>query len=89
MISAMLAEAVVFDSHRFVKNLTANGFTEQQAEALAAETVAMMDGHLATKADLVVLKLELKSELLKWILGAMLAQTGLIAGLMLALVGLR
>ncbi len=81
----MPPEAVVFDTHRFVKNLTANGFTEQQAEALARETVEVLNGNLATRADLALLK----SELLKWILGAMLAQTGLIAALILALVGLR
>jgi len=30
-------EAIAFDTHQFVKNLTESGFTEQQAEALAKE----------------------------------------------------
>ena len=28
-----MAEVIAFDTHRFVKNLTARGFTEPQAEA--------------------------------------------------------
>ena len=34
-----MSEAIAFDTHRLVKNLTASGFTEVQAEALAAEHV--------------------------------------------------
>ena len=30
-----MSKAIAFDTHRFVKNLTASGFTEAQAEALA------------------------------------------------------
>ena len=41
-----------FDTYRFVKHLTESGFTEQQAEALAEEQTAILDGNLATKADL-------------------------------------
>ena len=32
-----MSEAITSDTHRFVKNLTASGFTEAQAEALADE----------------------------------------------------
>ncbi|MCZ0953219.1 MAG: hypothetical protein OXJ56_11580 [Rhodospirillaceae bacterium] len=45
-------EAIAFDSHRFVKKLTACGFTEKQAEGLADEQVRLLDGNLATKADI-------------------------------------
>ena len=45
-------DAIVFDSHQFVRNLTASGFTERQAEALANEQVQLLNGNLATKADL-------------------------------------
>ena len=46
-------EAVVaFDTHRFVKNLTANGFTERQAETLAAEQVHLLNSNLATRMDI-------------------------------------
>ena len=32
-----MSEAIAFDTHRFVKRLTENGFTEKQAETLADE----------------------------------------------------
>ena len=35
-----MTEAIAFDTHRFVKNLTASGFTEQQAEVLANDRSA-------------------------------------------------
>ena len=44
--------AVAFDTHRFVKNLMANGFTEKQAEVLASQQVALLNSNLATKADI-------------------------------------
>ena len=52
-------EAIVFDTHRFVRNLTASGFTERQAEALADEQVQLLDANLATKADLAAVKADL------------------------------
>ena len=45
-------EAVAFDTHRYVKRLTESGFSEQQAETLAEEHVALLDANLATKTDL-------------------------------------
>ena len=47
-----MTEAIAFDTHRFVKNLTASGFTEAQAEALADEQVHLLNSNLATKADI-------------------------------------
>ena len=47
-----MTEMTAFDTHRFVKNLTASGFTEAQAEALAEEHVHLLNSNLATKADL-------------------------------------
>lgn len=47
-----MAEAIAFETHRFVKRLTENGFTEQQAETLAEEHVAIFNANLATKADI-------------------------------------
>ena len=47
-----MSEAIAFDTHRFVKNLTASGFTEAQAEALADEQVHLMNSNLATRADM-------------------------------------
>ena len=109
-----MSEAIAFDTHRFVKRLTDNGFTEAQAEALADEQVNLLNSNLATKQDLLkleaatkqdLLKLEaatkqdlaelkgdlerqlaeLKSDLLKWMVGAMIAQTGVIVGLVVGL----
>ena len=94
-----MTEAIAFDSHRFVKNLTAGGFTEQQAEVLADEQVQLLNANLATKADLHAINADLqaveaglkadlhavKADLLKWMMAAMTAQTGLIAGLIVGL----
>ena len=116
-----MSEAIAFDTHRFVKNLTASGFTEKQAEALANEQVHLLNSNLATKADIEQLRLatkadieqlrldtkasieqlrlankadmerihlgtkkdlaELKAEILKWMIGALIAQGGLIVAL--------
>ncbi len=91
-----MSEAIAFDTHRFVKNLTGHGFTEEQAEVLATEHVALLNGNLATKADIENLQAATKAdienlrqetkadiagtkaELLKWMFGAMAAQTGII-----------
>lgn len=51
-----MTEAIAFDTHRFVKRLTRNGFTEQQAESLAEEHVALLNANLATKADIAEIK---------------------------------
>ena len=103
-------EPAAFDTHKFVKRLTENGFTERQAEVLADEHVNLLNSNLATKADIGSLrqatkadieslrqatkadieKLKLatmaeiaatKVELLKWFLGALIAQAGLIVAL--------
>ena len=120
-----MSEALAFDSHQFVKHLTDSGFTEEQAEALATEQVALLTSNLATKAELALVQREiealrqetkaelalvqreiealrqetkaniealrqetkaaiegLKSDLLKWLIGALIAQGGLIVALM-------
>ncbi len=80
-----MAEAITFDTHRFVKNLTANGFTEAQAEALAEEQVHLLNSNLVTKTDLEKVRADLevkieavKADILKWMVTALIAQTGLI-----------
>ena len=73
----LMTEAIAFDTHRFVKRLTESGFTEQQAETLADEQVALLNANLATKADLA----SVKADLLKWLIGALIAQGGLIVAL--------
>ena len=54
-----MSEAIAFDTHRFVKNLTASGFTEKQAEALANEQVQLLNANLATKADILAIKADI------------------------------
>ena len=90
-----MSEAIAFDTHRFVKNLTASGFTEKQAEALANEQVQLLNSNLATKTDILAIKSDIlaikaelevkietiKSDLLKWMVMAMVAQGGLIVAL--------
>ena len=72
-----MAQAIAFDTHRFVKRLTESGFTEKQAETLADEHVALLNANLATRADLAAVK----ADLLKWPVGALIAQGGLIVAL--------
>ena len=79
-----MSEAITFDTHRFVKNLTASGFTEQQAEALAEEQVQLLSSNLATKADIEAVKVDL----LKWMISAMIAQGTLVVALVVAFIKL-
>ncbi|MDE0172097.1 MAG: hypothetical protein OYH76_11835 [Defluviicoccus sp.] len=86
-----MSEAIAFDTHRFVKRLTESGFTERQAETLADEHIALLNANLATKTDIEALKVDIESlkvdieslkvEMLKWLLGALIAQGGLIVAL--------
>ena len=119
-----MTDAIAFDTHRFVKNLTASGFTEAQAEALAEEQANLLNSNLATMADISAVESNLQAEiqtvrtdlsaverslhgeiqtvrtdlstvernlqveihtfradLLKWMVTAMIAQTGLVVAL--------
>ena len=58
-----MAEAIAFDTHRFVKRLTESGFTEKQAETLAEEHVALLNANLATKADIETLRQGTKADI--------------------------
>ena len=91
----MAQEVILFDTHRFVQNLVASGFTEKQAEALAYEHVSLLNSNLATKTDIEALRLATeakieaaKFEMVKWMIGAMVAQSTLIVGLTVALIKL-
>ena len=53
--------SAIFDTHAFVKRLTAAGMPEAQAEILAEEQACLIDERLATKADLAVLRTDLKA----------------------------
>ena len=139
-----MSEAIAFDTHRFVKHLTENGFTEQQAEVLADEQVSLLNSNLATQADVAAIQrdiaaihqdidalrqetqahiatvrqeievlrqetkadievlrqetkasiagvqrdiAEAKSDLIKWLVGALIAQGGLVVALLKLLQG--
>ncbi len=55
--------AFAFDTHAFVKRLTAVGMPEPQAEALADEQVRLIDDRLATKEDIARLEASTKQEI--------------------------
>ena len=70
----------IFNTHAFVKKLQRVGFTEVQAQALAE----IVDEQIATKQDVIAnrqtleLKIaELKSDLIKWVLGIAMGQAAI------------
>jgi hypothetical protein len=72
------------DTHQTVKDLTAAGFSDSQAEALTHALRRVQDidlSNLATKSDLIELRAatktdlaELKGDMLKWFIGVAFAQ---------------
>jgi hypothetical protein len=85
------------DTHQTVKELTAAGFTDAQAEALthALRQVQQIDlSDLATKGDIALLRsemdtklAELKAEIIRWVFGIGLAQIAAIVALIKLLPG--
>jgi len=55
--------AIAFDTLKFAKRLKEAGFTEQQAEALAAAEAELIEANLATKRDLKELEVALKRDI--------------------------
>lgn len=66
-----------FDTHDYVKRLIASGISSDQAEAHAKALAEAMNTELVKKSDLNEFRTEVKGqfELLKWMLGFMLAGT--------------
>ena len=52
-----------FDTHRYVKRLTAAGMPETQAEIIADEQRALIDDQLATKQDIKALEAATKQDI--------------------------
>jgi len=74
--------AVTFDTLKFANRLKAAGVPAQQAEAEAeALADALSSSDLATRTDLI----ELKTDIIKWIVGIAMAQIGLLVGIMVKL----
>ena len=84
-----MTESPAFDTHRFVKTLVQGGFTEGQAEVLAAAQAAVLNRNPATGRDLEEIRLQaeihkIEADLLEWVFGALLiAQTAFIVALVL------
>ena len=101
-----MTEAIALDTRRFVRRLTGCGFTEKRAETLAEEQVALLNGNLATRADIARIEADIealrqetragmdalrqvtrasvesaKSDLRRWLFGALTAPGGLIVAL--------
>jgi hypothetical protein len=72
------------DTHETVKNLTAAGFTDAQAEALTAAVKQAVDidlSNIASKTDIADVRremAEMKAELVKWVVGVGFAQVATI-----------
>lgn len=75
--------AITFDTLKFANKLKAAGVPAQQAEAEALAD-ALSSSEIATRTDLI----ELKTDLIKWIVGIALAQIGLLVGIMVKLLTL-
>ncbi len=53
----------IFDTHEYVKELLAAGFTERQAETIARTQIRLIESHLATSRDLKAVEVALKRDL--------------------------
>lgn len=77
--------ATTFDTLTYAKKLKAAGFTESQAEAQAEALRAVVDENLATKADIALLKRDIKEAEARTTLrlgGLIVAATAVLAVLM-------
>ena len=54
---------LAFDTHKFVKELTAAGMKTEQAEVLASSYASLLTDRIATKDDLKVLETRMESGL--------------------------
>jgi hypothetical protein len=80
--------AITFDTHKVIKDLQSAGIPPQQAEAIVDAFKAAQDGaDLATKKDLSLAIAEVKTDLIKWMVGLSLAQIGLLIGILLKITG--
>lgn len=80
--------SLAFDTLAYVKKLKAAGVPESQAEVQAETFAEIIDEKLATKRDLKEMELALrsdmvavKSEIIKWVAGMLVAQAAIVATL--------
>ena len=60
---ARMSELLVFDTHRFVRDMVAAGMAEPIAETLAEKQLEMLSGDLATRVELAQVEANLKTEI--------------------------
>ena len=77
----MATTTIVFDKFAFVQNLEKRGFTRVQAEGIADTVTDIALTQLVSKVDLRDALAQFKIDLLKFMFGAMAAQTALIVAL--------
>ncbi len=78
--------AITFDTLAYSEKMQKAGFTREQADAMAKANAEAMQNivtvnELVTKKDLEIALAELKHEILKWMVTAMIAQTALLVGI--------
>jgi hypothetical protein len=69
-----------FDSFAYSTDLVSGGFPREQAEALASVMFRLIDSQLVSRSYLDQRLAEFKVELIQWVFGALLVQSGLIIG---------
>ena len=69
---------LAFDTHKFVKELTAAGMKTEQAEVLASSYATLLTDRIATKDDLKALEDRLNARIAYAQLAAMLALSAVI-----------
>ncbi|MBV6322550.1 CCDC90 family protein [Duganella violaceipulchra] len=69
----------IFDTVMFMDTLIEGGMPEKQAKAMASAMVQLIDSQLVTKNFLDMRLAQLKSELIQWMVGVIVVQTGLTA----------
>ena len=82
--------ALTFDTLRYANKLKAAGVPEKQAEAEAEALADVMSdavktADLVTKNDMLLALAEMKTDLMKWVIGMALAQIGLLVGVLMRL----
>ena len=73
--------AATFDTHEIVKQFKAVGFTEEQAEAQVKVFQQIRDApldELASNGEMEEALADTKTDIIKWVSGMLIAQTGLI-----------
>ncbi len=77
---------ITFDSLSSVKRLREKGvFTQEQAELIASEIKVSSEvdiSHLATKEELKVALAEMKTDIIKWVVGMGFAQMAMVLTLL-------